>query len=571
MDIHEYLDNMTVRAGGTHDLDAGFNMLFPSQAKISTGLRIPDYFSMGTYAELPDQSTFELANGTIYEFRNVAVFGADLTGIRAATDIHRRFEIPQAGFFRDVKRDVNVEPRQAQMPACPQQHGDADRPPHWPTPFDEHFDKYLGGFFLEGEGYDDVAVMELMSFASLYLPGNNAACVAWDMGEYHRFMKSFVTKFKESGKKKLVIDMSMNGGGYETTLADTFDQIFPGQVPGFHYRVRATPELDWIINATMENPRNGGRDLLSDLQADYPQSFGPVTLGGDNFTEMIFRSCLDERKDMGISDNAYTEPLLDPKDIVVITDGDCHSSCALLTGWLTREMGVRVITFGGRPTEAPMQAIGGTKGGAVYPWENFQLYTLMGMVESDIEVSPDGLDLPSVQAPPLAVADQSINTMDIWHNGSVPVHFTWEAANCRLFYTAETFLDIQAMWKSAVDVTWKGAPCAPGSTGNSDGTISDKAPSFKAPRLAARGLEDKSTKKVDGRATADVRTLKSRPESEWKELLSPGHARWIDIGQRKAPAALAPRLAALGPKLREAEPKLRALGVDLETFGFEDA
>ena len=52
-----------------------------------------------------------------------------------------------------------------------------------------------------------------------------------------------------------------------------------------------------------------------------------------------------------------------------------------------------------------------------------------------------------------------------------PVHFVYEVANCRLFYTPETVLSVTKMWNAVTDVAWNSAQCVPGSTVNEHGTI----------------------------------------------------------------------------------------------------
>jgi len=588
MPAYEYLDNLTTIAGGTHDKDAGFNMLFPGLTKLAMGVELTDYFSMGSYYELPDESSVELANGTVFTFPNIAVMGYDIRTVTTPDDLHKLVELgitPRAGggFFggrkekREKKMDIrDMEKRQRAWPQpvqqqalCPEQHGQNQRPDFWPKPFDQVMDKYAGGFFLEGEGYNDVAVLEINSFASPFLSGQYPGCNVQEMTEYHRFLKSFVTKFRQQGKKKLVIDLSVNGGGWEVTLTDTFDQLFPGKVPGFSYRVRATKAMEWILDATYDVTAQGktlgGDSLLMDLHKNWPKSFGPVPINGDNFTDTVFRSTLDERHSMGLDDTALKDPLVDPKNIVIITDGACHSSCALIVGWFTREMGIRTVLFGGRPHTAPVQAIGGTKGGAVFPWDNYQIMTLIGQMATGTD-GPPGANLPSTQnngvvfTAPMVVGDQSINSMEyvishirpgtpqvsfvecpsnailsssIWHNFTVPVQFQWEAANCRLFYTEATWQNIDSMWKAAADVAWKGAKCAPGSTSNADGTMGDKVPAFKYAAIRPNEVFKKGSKRdVDPRAPRDVRHLQGRPASEIEKLVDQGPMLWINRQQR---------------------------------------
>ena len=52
-----------------------------------------------------------------------------------------------------------------------------------------------------------------------------------------------------------------------------------------------------------------------------------------------------------------------------------------------------------------------------------------------------------------------------------PVHFRYEAANCKLFFTQQMTMDITECWRKASQIGWHGASCVVGSSVNEDGTI----------------------------------------------------------------------------------------------------
>lgn len=524
--IYNYLTTLSKATGRLHDLDAGLNSLFPSKAKVATGFTTADYFYIGSYLSLPDESRLELSNGTVLSFDNVAIFNANLYGITTGEDLHQAAEVlssPLKPRNREAIPTNHTNPRAT----CMIPHGDRPRPQNWPKAVDEHIDKYAGGYFLSGSDYNDTGVLHMTSFESLYPGlGSDTDCGIADMAEFHRFMTSFAKKFRDAGKTRLVVDLSANGGGYEAILADVFDQLFPGQVPGFHYRARATPAMGWIANATFQgrDAETIGMALFDDMHAGWPEAFGPDEIAGDNFTQKLFRDVLRERGLVGLNDTAFTEPLVKPEDMVIVTDGDCHSSCAILVGWLTREMGVRTVAMGGRPVEAPMQAIGGTKGGAPYPWGAFQ-----SMEELAVQIAgsePAEVELPSPNSMPIRIFDNPVNSMDIWHNGTdVPVHFLWEAAYCRLFYTGQTLVMVEDMWKAVADVAWHGGKCAAGSTANEDGTMGNKPPGFKAATIPVT----KSSWAAGSQVAVDIRKLDPVPMESREDVLQRSGQRWAQV------------------------------------------
>ncbi|KAL2135113.1 hypothetical protein VTI74DRAFT_9706 [Chaetomium olivicolor] len=76
----------------------------------------------------------------------------------------------------------------------------------------------------------------------------------------------------------------------------------------------------------------------------------------------------------------WTEAPFRAEDIVIVTDGGCASACAMFTDVLTNIHGVRTVALGGRPIQAPMQAIGQVKGGPIMQFEHLLVSPLALLV-----------------------------------------------------------------------------------------------------------------------------------------------------------------------------------------------
>jgi C-terminal processing protease CtpA/Prc len=76
------------------------------------------------------------------------------------------------------------------------------------------------GYFLNGTGYEDVAVLAVTSFS----PGGDIGFVAY-MTDFQRVVQEFLALCKTNGKKKLVIDLAANGGGYIVAGYELFNQV----------------------------------------------------------------------------------------------------------------------------------------------------------------------------------------------------------------------------------------------------------------------------------------------------------------------------------------------------------
>jgi hypothetical protein len=87
----------------------------------------------------------------------------------------------------------------------------------------------------------------------------------------------------------------------------------------------------------------------------------------------------------------------------------------------------------------------------------------------------------SVEEAPLGAFSQfdptlggRMNIKNNFHSSDVnevPLQFTYEAANCRLFYTPVDVFEIANLWERVANVTWNGGKCIPGSSINSDNTL----------------------------------------------------------------------------------------------------
>lgn len=173
------------------------------------------------------------------------------------------------------------------------------------------------------------------------------------------------------------------------------------------------------------------------------------------------------------------------------------------------------VTLGGRPQPGPMQGIGGSKGLVqISPKAHLQInhslikhasraevlkyntiynnvyFSSLAIDELaakgyDLSTLPALDDVPEEYIPymgdaPLGSMENLMkyarfNLRNNMHDGDptdTPLQFTYEAANCRLFYTVDDIYDITKTWFRIADAVWGTAPCVSGSSPNKDNTIS---------------------------------------------------------------------------------------------------
>ncbi|KAJ4365259.1 hypothetical protein N0V83_008878 [Neocucurbitaria cava] len=363
----------------------------------------------------------------------------------------------------------------------------------------------VAGYFLNGDGYDDVAVLKIISFSN---PDPTSIDETEFNNEFQATIESFIKQSTSEKKSKLIIDLRENGGGNTNLLLDAFMQLFPDMEPFSGQRYRAQDAFIKIGNAVNEiysdsnkasqyqqyvdqsisegffyrywawwHFRTAGGDNFS----GWDQFNGPLTLNSDKFTAtMRYNYSSADRVSIlpdgfNFVNGTHTSPF-DSSNVVMFTDALCGSSCASFHEELKNIAGVHAVTVGGRPTNAPIQTITGSKGGEVIPLIQFPTYaevalnissrvTLSSLKDSDSTLNA----LANVPQITTRVGDSSsrAQSQDQVRKGdktATPLQYIYEASDCKIFYTADTYADPDAAWKQAWDAFQDDSKCVDGST-----------------------------------------------------------------------------------------------------------
>ena len=157
------------------------------------------------------------------------------------------------------------------------------------------------------------------------------------------------------------------------------------------------------------------------------------------------------------------------EDIVLLQDGGCASTCALVAEELRTEMGVRQIVVGGRPQPGPMQGVGNVKGGEVWDAETIVDFfdESRRWASHDLQAQLDAsFSRSDVMHAINRSKSLSINSRNKLRRGDeflTPLQFAYDAADCRFFYTAEMYANQSKVWSFAEDAMWNNGPCVEGS------------------------------------------------------------------------------------------------------------
>jgi hypothetical protein len=237
------------------------------------------------------------------------------------------------------------------------------------------------------------------------------------------------------------------------------------------------------------------RNVNGSSFTSFAEYYGPYENNNDSFTSL-------RRYNFSNAPGGYTtsakfnitgylsEALAPPRpfkaeNIILIQDGSCSSTCSIFSELMREQAGVQTVAVGGRPQYGVMQGIGGTKGAQVLffsflvgAMKKTLEFTAQYVSQSEAEQLNDTalgaiaatsqLYIRSLHTTPGKI-EGAINSLDnLRQNDSTetPLEFIYEAADCRLFDTFDTWADVTLLWKAVYDAKWGNGTCVEGSTGH---------------------------------------------------------------------------------------------------------
>ncbi|KAL6890460.1 hypothetical protein GGI43DRAFT_430616 [Trichoderma evansii] len=470
------LDTITT-ASLNQDGDAAYNSMFYSKAFAAANDGSEGYFSSGgriRYIYQGPETTFTFDNGTNATFENTASVKANMTGIVDGQSYFDRLCV------------LSIDGRRRDVPAAISARAQPIQNPGYPEPILATNDGIVSGYFLDGDGFDDVAVISILTFDPNSPP------------QFQAVVQNFFAEAVAAGKSKLVVDFQGNPGGFIPLGYDFYGQLFPQiRADGFS-RWKLSPQFETLahvysniskgVNPFTEadiekvqaylSPENWRFDL--DLKergfTSFEDKFGPRVFKDTNYTALMRWNWSDPlistnfTVGFGTEISGYgsranlTQPFL-PENIVLLYDGFCASTCTLASEFLRTNGGVKSVAFGGRPKKGPIQGVGGIKGSQIYQLSDiYQLAErgiLLGSSPANEEALQNISTLPIARstAGSVNVRDQILRTNT---DDGLPAQFVVEHADCRLYWTAPMITNITEVWKAAADAAFNNAECANG-------------------------------------------------------------------------------------------------------------
>ena len=476
------MNEMNLMYSSFQDPDSQWNSQFPSYANPESILAIAS-----ALAYMGDNVTLGYENGEEKTEASFAILlRRDFKGINTGEDFYNKFCDPDATSFiaatTKASADLGLE-------------RDAVTSPNFPAPIvrDSGANETFGYFLDGGDAYNDVAVLSVSSFS-----GTGKGAIEY-LTNFQAVVAAFLDRSRRAGKKRLVIDLSANGGGLVVAGFELFAQLFPDVDMFGAENLRLTDSLNDIarvFGGLPEGFRPGTFDETRALQALSRNSIvgnllpgavftpggepfasandviaPPVELQGDRFTAYL-HTPLDmpaaEFNLTGTGNRANPPPaVFRPEDVVLLTDGTCGSTCTIFSYLMILQAGVKTVTVGGRPREGPMQAIAGVEGAQIFLFDD-----ISKAASAALELAPAaGVQLDASENGELGTlaagyairraadptnAGGSLNGKNTFGktDAATPLQFLYEPANCRFFYTPSMLTEPASAWRRAVDATW---------------------------------------------------------------------------------------------------------------------
>ncbi|KAJ5887479.1 Interphotoreceptor retinol-binding [Penicillium taxi] len=471
-DVARYLESYAL--GQTlQDPDAQYNRLFPALVRSITGTPVDVNGIWASTADWKDGSEIiiKYENGTSQTIQKTATPKERFFDYQNGTALFKTKCLPQSSSL-DSSTTAGTE--------------EASGVTGLPSTTWSNSDYSIAGFFSNLTSLQDTGILFVPTFSS-------------NPKEIAQMTIDFLHNATLAGKKNILIDVTGNPGGYLTIGIDMARIFFPDVVPYTATRFRAHDAAKYLTKAYSQYTKQDSsnpfayRNMVTPNQTNgfssWQDLYGPHEVLGSSSSSLLANFNYSSSSTAVYPINGYGSVPLNPAkslfsaaDIAIITNGDCVSTCATFVKLMKRQ-GVRTIAFGGQPSESPMQGVGGVKGGQSLG---------VGYINGYIQIANELIQSSANTSSPLLTRaewtkfNQSTPSLDSsfsW-NGNVnlrneydpdddqtPLQFVYEAAECRLFYKLENYLQQETVWQAAAKAMFGDGECVKGST-NGEGSLS---------------------------------------------------------------------------------------------------
>ena len=272
-DVYSFLE-AEAQGNFLQDPDAAYNILFYSPAFEAAAPGWRGFFAGSgrqRYIYPGANTTISFENGTTTIYENTASVIGDFSGVTDGNSFYQVFCTGPAN-----PTSTNATTTTAASTAAPTATSTSlNVPAGYPVPVVITPDQSAAGYYIPD--LPDVAVLSMLSFDP-------------DVPvEFQMVVQEFFADALATGKTKLIIDLSANGGGLILQGYDTFRQLFPQILQDGFTRFRNQEAFDLIAE---------------EYAAIIPANYSPATASADLIN--LFESAPNYRFDYNITDQPFT-------------------------------------------------------------------------------------------------------------------------------------------------------------------------------------------------------------------------------------------------------------------------
>lgn len=198
---------------------------------------------------------------------------------------------------------------------------------------------YIEFIQLEQEEYKNVGIIDIQSFS----------IASGDRQTFADNVIAGLQDFAAKGVDKIILDLSTNGGGDACAGEFLINTLFES-TPDYYSDIKYSPFLDRVIQAAHEQEQTKWVDYKSsgfDKNAWYTNTTSYARGKNEHvkFSQPVTLSC--ESWTDTISTNKFKNTRWKPADVLILSDGRCGSTCAIVASRLRVSHKVAAMGLGG--------------------------------------------------------------------------------------------------------------------------------------------------------------------------------------------------------------------------------
>ncbi|KAI8394135.1 uncharacterized protein BYT42DRAFT_553508 [Radiomyces spectabilis] len=292
---------------------------------------------------------------------------------------------------------------------------------------------------LKGEN-SKVGVIDIQSFS----------ISSEDRQEFVNNFTAGLKQFEKDGIEKIILDLSSNGGG-DACAGEFMINTFFGSTPDYPSDVKYSPFLERVVKKAYETQATKWIDYRSDKYkgSDWYTHTVSYTRGKEQvkFSQPISLSCATWNDEL--SNVKYNNTKWKASDILILSDGRCGSTCAIVASRLRLSHKVPAMGLGG--IRGNRMQFASFPGGESERLSGF----LMDLQALDLQNDPDA------PAPFPIRADMGWTFREVYKPGQVGnekdlLEYSVNNADCRMHFDDENADDVEKLWADVAQVLLNG-------------------------------------------------------------------------------------------------------------------